>query len=143
MGDVALVEKCFAEGANIENKNEDRWLALTCAKEEEHPEVLSVLVNRIEDTNKKFVAASYVGNVAEVSKCLAKGARIDYIDGYWTAIAMSRSAREGNEAVVALLVDNGYPVDGKDYFGETGLMYAAEGGHENVAKVLLDRGATL
>ncbi|OBS16221.1 hypothetical protein FPOA_13027 [Fusarium poae] len=51
------------------------------------------------------------------------------------------AARNGNEAMVKMLVDTGkVDVDAKDNNGQTPLSWAAENGHEAVVKMLLDTG---
>ncbi|KFZ20700.1 hypothetical protein V502_03054, partial [Pseudogymnoascus sp. VKM F-4520 (FW-2644)] len=55
---------------------------------------------------------------------------------------LSWAARNGNEAVAKLLLENGAEVDTKDATsGRTPLSFAAEEGHEAVAKLLLEKGA--
>jgi ankyrin repeat protein len=57
---------------------------------------------------------------------------------------LSRTAMEGHEAVVKLLLEKGAELESKDSdFGMTPLLQAAMDGHEAVVKLLLEKGAEL
>ena len=52
-----------------------------------------------------------------------------------------RAAKDGNEAVVKLLLKNGAQLESTDKDGRTPLWWAAENGHGAVVKMLLENGA--
>ncbi|CZR58258.1 uncharacterized protein PAC_08149 [Phialocephala subalpina] len=54
-----------------------------------------------------------------------------------------RAAKEGQQAVVRLLLENGAELETKDGYSQTPLSWAARKGHEAVVKLLLDKGAEL
>ncbi|OPB43637.1 hypothetical protein A0O28_0099250 [Trichoderma guizhouense] len=83
-----------------------------------------------------FKHASKTGNV-DMAKLLFRWCGPN--DCYLLHIA----ARNGHEAMVQLLLDEGFGLESRDEEGDTPLQDAAANGHEAVVKLLLQKGANL
>lgn len=53
------------------------------------------------------------------------------------------AARNGHEAVVRQLLENGADIEAKNMYGWTALHWTAFNGHETVVRLLLEKGADL
>ncbi|MGH9863269.1 MAG: ankyrin repeat domain-containing protein [Candidatus Acidiferrales bacterium] len=81
-------------------------------------------------------AAAKTGNVEMLKFLVEAGVQIH-------SRVLIAAAAEGRSGVVQALLDSGVPVDGTRGFGEhtTALCHAAENGHLEVVKILLQKGA--
>lgn len=57
--------------------------------------------------------------------------------------ALHHAAKNGNEELAKLLIDNGAPINKADIYGSTPLHYAVQGGHNDVVLTLLHSGAVV
>ncbi|RYO96334.1 hypothetical protein DL764_007492 [Monosporascus ibericus] len=85
--------------------------------------------------------AAFFG-VQEAVHALLRKHCLDLKDSYGQT-PLSWAARNGHEAVVKLLLNNGANLKSKSDNGQTPLLWAAENGHEAVVKLLLDKDAKL
>jgi Ankyrin repeats (3 copies) len=66
---------------------------------------------------------------------------VDGADASRREMALRYAAGYGQEAVVQFLLDRGVNVDGHHGDGKTALFYADRGGHHEIVRLLLERGA--
>ena len=59
----------------------------------------------------------------------------------WTTDDLWKYSKLGDATTIERILDSGIAVDSKTPYGATALIFAAERGHEEVAKLLLDKGA--
>jgi ankyrin repeat protein len=97
---------------------------------------------------EQFVDAAKDGKLDEVRRLLQSGASVQKKYSGWTALG--RAAREGHEAVVKFLVENGADLNVRMDVGwgilpgdGSALTWAAGGGHLEVVRYLVARGANL
>ena len=87
--------------------------------------------------------AAYFGVHEAANILIGHGQGLDMKDSH-NRTPLSWAARNGHEAVVKLLLDNGAELETKDTeYGQTLLLCAAGSGHEAVVKLLLDNGADI
>ena len=77
---------------------------------------------------------------ADVSRCLAAGAKVDARDKYGTT-PLHRAAYWGRTEAVEALLDAGAEADARTAVGMTPLHRAARGGQTEAVRALLDAGA--
>jgi ankyrin repeat protein len=95
-----------------------------------------------EDGATPLLLAARIGETSLVESLLARGADPARTDAEgWTALHWA--VHENREAVVRVLLDHDTAagVNTPDAAGTTPLMHAAEAGSENLARLLLERGA--
>ena len=80
--------------------------------------------------------------MSELERLLLDGADPNSMDHNNTSLLMI-FAKQGDTQAVDLLLKFGARADHKDLFGLTALDYAIEGKHIQVAKILVDNGATI
>jgi ankyrin repeat protein len=56
-------------------------------------------------------------------------------------LPLQTAAWEGTKEGVQLLLDHGAQVNAKDHFGRTAIWYSALGGHADITRLLIERGA--
>jgi hypothetical protein len=111
-GDVALVEKLLAEGANVNARNKSGETAL--------------------------MKAAWHGHTETVQFLLEKGTNIHATDkDGWTALMFA--AGKGHTETVKLLLEKGTNIHATEKDDWTALMLAAGNGHTETVKLLLEK----
>jgi ankyrin repeat protein len=80
--------------------------------------------------------AAQRGDVPEIERLLARGARLDERTPYDGETALTAAARWGQAAAVKVLVEKGADPGLPNAAGENAVVLAAEGGHTEVVKLL-------
>jgi ankyrin repeat protein len=83
------------------------------------------------------------GQAEMVEMLLAGGAGTDFTDEIYGRNLLQLAALNGYLDIVTLLLSYGAPVNDLDNSGSTALQYAARYGHERVADLLIEHGATV
>ena len=92
-----------------------------------------------QNKDKQAFEAIYAGNKARLIKLIHSGVDINTADEEGNSLLMM-AAWHGKEDIARWLLD-GAVVDQKDNYSKTALIYAADQGHANVVKLLLQHGA--
>ena len=90
--------------------------------------------------NHDLIMAAYYGDLSEVKRLLAAGAKVNSKDKNDITALMAASLR-GHREVVELLLAQGAEVNAKDNNGKTALMLAIRMNHPEVREVLIRAGA--
>jgi uncharacterized protein len=86
--------------------------------------------------------AAYQGDVDEVKRLLAAGAKVSAANAYGVT-PMELAAETGNTAILQLLLAAGADVESANAEGQTALMSVARTGNVEAAKLLIKRGANV
>lgn len=152
-GDHKDVEKCLAEGANV-NAEEDGYTPLTLAVLKNNAEIAAILIKTganmdarnsfrravsVDGLTALHIAAVY-GQVAIVDLLLSSGAarNIKNNDG---ETPLHLAVLNGRQNVVELLVSRGARINVKNRTGDTPLMYAFTHHQQTIAEFLRKNGA--
>jgi len=92
--------------------------------------------------HKEWRIAVETADLAAIDAQLASGAAINARDEHGQT-ALMNAARDGQTAVVRLLVERGAALDHHAKYGLTALMLAVIRGHLEVVRVLVEAGAEL
>ena len=92
--------------------------------------------------HREWRVAVETADLAAIDAQLASGADINARDEHGQT-ALMNAARDGQTAVVRLLVERGADLDHHAKFGLTAVMLAVIRGHEDVVRVLVEAGADL
>jgi ankyrin repeat protein len=145
--DAGTVAQLLARGFDPNAANEKGDLALVVALRDGSPRVAEVLlahpdlkvdaVNGADET--ALMMAALRGNLAAAQRLLERGAAVNRPG--WTPLHYAASGTEPR--MVALLLDRGARIDAPAPNGNTPLMMAARYGSQEVAELLLARGAAV
>lgn len=80
-------------------------------------------------------------NVQKVQTLLSEGANVNERDEGPVRTPLMWAAAAGNITIVESLLNHGAAVNAQDDFGKTALMLAIEKGHNQIARLLLAKGA--
>ncbi|KAI4519561.1 ankyrin repeat protein, partial [Schizophyllum commune Tattone D] len=83
--------------------------------------------------------AALSGRLEAARKLIARGA--DVATQFEQYSPIHTAAMNGFQAIVALLLDSGVPLDDRSAYGCTALHIAAENGHVELVRMLLSRGS--
>ncbi|MBI5821210.1 MAG: ankyrin repeat domain-containing protein [Verrucomicrobia bacterium] len=154
--DPAIARQLLAAGANVNQTGSRGITALMRAVETMPAEFVKELiakgahVNATDDHgNTAFVRAARKGNLKNMEVLLQHGARIDdgKLDEYDSLHALQAPLRgaivRGDLKVVEFLLAHGSDANARHRHGVTPLMYAAQHGKVDVAKLLILHGANV
>lgn len=94
-----------------------------------------------DNIDRKLSDAAKAGDEALVT-LLIDQATVDW-KGQWDYTALHQAATRGHTPVVIHLLDAGWSLEARDWYGDTPLAWAAGGGHLGTVKCLLLRGADI
>lgn len=146
-GDIETVSKLLERGVDVDAKDVDGVTALHEATENEHADVVKVLLQagadaNIRDRNWYALTPLYKAvenGYADITKMLLEGGA-DVNDRHTEHKTTALMVAAQKDIVEALLA-KGADVNAKDAHGETALFQAARSGHTEAVKALLDAGA--
>ena len=143
---VQLQEQCTTAHealAKVVHMGEDRQEAIDILLEDPRLEVAA----RVRDENNQeetlLSAAVSANNATAVVRLLERGAAPNRVGEIDIEHVLHRAAYQGNEAMLTALLDHGFEVDAVDPENWTSLHMAAEQGHTDVVRLLIERGADL
>lgn len=134
-------------GAEINRQNRDGETALMFLSESVSADTLRALIKagadlelKDDDGETALIYASRVQNTSVLRALISAGAKIDAKDEKGQT-ALMIAAREGLTSNVRALLEAGAQINLKDEDDWTALRHAREGDHEDVMKLLQDKGA--
>jgi hypothetical protein len=143
-GFVERVQLLLAHGANVDGRNRyNRRTHLENALLEGHAEIARLLraagasAPALSDSDR-FRVAVLANDAAEARRILAASPAVSA-----SPDALLAAARHGRLEALELGLALGLPIDGHDRDGLTALHHAARGGHLDVVRALVARGASL
>ncbi len=154
-GDLAGVQRCIANGADVNAKNSDGCTALIMASDRGYLDVVKYLVENGADINAEGVIkrllvfrfshsaleiSSFNGHLDVVKYLISKRADVNAEDSNGNT-ALMWASQNGHLNVVKYLAENGADVNAKNIDGKTVLTFASQEEHLNVVKYLVENGA--
>lgn len=146
-GQVQRARDLLAAGAQVDSRDRNGDSALNLAAARGNTEMADMLLAARPDVNlanlagvTPLMAASYAARPEMVRKFLAAGARIEPIDRMKKNAAIYAAA-QGCVDCLAELLKAGTAVNARFDADLTLLMWAAGGGHEAAARLLVEQGA--
>ncbi len=116
-GNIQLINKLIAEGADINETTENGWTAL--------------------------MAAVYIGNLDAARVLLANGADIGIVETSFHFNALQFAAMKNRAKIVKAMLDTGYDPQSTNEWGKFPLWIAAYYGSVETIKVLCQNGANI
>jgi ankyrin repeat protein len=123
--------------------------AMQCPASSEVPEIMAILIKAGADVNQRdkndlpvLINAVKSRKIALVDILLHSGARINAIDKSTGRSALAWAVTIKAPKIVQQLIAAGVDLETKDQSGNTPLMTAKGNGSEEIAKLLIDAGAT-
>ena len=146
-GIVKEVDSLIKAGVNINAKSNEGDTALHKAVDNEHKEVVALLLDKGADINAKdrngttaLLSAAHEGNKDIVELLIAKGADVN-IQNNLGDTALINASKEGSKEVVKLLLNAGANVNVQNLQDMTALMWAAGYDRKDVIELLKRHGA--
>lgn len=152
-GDVAMIRKLTAAGADTERTDSHGRTALHVAAFASHEDAFKALiaagadVNALEHDDYDAITIAAVADDVEMLKlAIASGGSAANITSPYVGTALIAAAHLGHDEVVQILIDAGAPLDHVNNLGWTALIEAVvlgDGGprHVNAARALIRAGA--
>jgi hypothetical protein len=144
---LAMVRVLLHAGADVNRQNRNGETALMQLGERVSAETVRDLIRagadlelKDDDGETALMAAAHLDNTGALKALISAGAKIDAKDEKGLTPLMI-AAREGFIDSVKALLDAGAQINRKDEDDRTALGHAREGDHEEVLKLLQDRGA--
>jgi len=142
-----VVPLLLSAGAAICIKNKNRETALSIAQKEGFVEIIKLLEERIGTLNE-FLSSVKDGSALETDKGNNINFEINFQDEFGLS-ALMRAAQGATkkpllyakEKILIFLLDRGANTEIKDMMGQTALHWAAQNGHLNLVKILVNYGA--
>ncbi len=140
------VKQALANGADVNEQNENGDTALMKASDMGHFEIVKLLLENNALVNKEnkindltaLMKAAYQGHLEVVELLLAEGAEVHQQSKFGHTALMSAAANDRSKVVELLLANgNGVDINQQDRIGYTALMVAAWNGNPEVVKLLL------
>lgn len=142
-GDESLVLFLLDKGADLNFVTDEGETALYVALNKKHNGIATILLNKGANKNVALMPASWRGDVASSVFLLQHGANINYMGGIggvkWTPLM--HAAYHGHKELTISLLKNGANLDTLTNGMETALSLALKQNKEDVAEILLDKGA--
>jgi ankyrin repeat protein len=143
----AALEMLVAHGADIEARRSDGRSAYQVAMQHGHHEATAYLAALGADTAatpfERFVEACGRGDLAAARQITAADPRLFATLSEQDRQAFLRIAQMGKAALLAAMIDSGFPVGSTGPHGQTALHWAAWHGWRDAAAELLSRGAAV
>jgi len=147
-GDLGRVEVLLSSGADVNARGSDGTTALMEAAARGHVDIVRVLLNAgaevdwpsiLGDTALTSAAAN--GRPEVVRVLIGAGASLEPRDHTWGETPIIRAARRNHSEVIRFLIEAGANVNAIDHNGNTALLRAWEGAHEEMVALLRQSGA--
>lgn len=132
-GNVAMVEALLARGANAAHRDAHQGTALEEAAFGGHQKVARLLIEWGLTTRWPLHVAAGLGDMAEVERLLAAGAKFDEPTAGWGNTPLMFAAAGGQLEIAKLLVEQGASLEATNQAGATLLHVAA--GHNRLEVV--------
>lgn len=149
-GRYEVVELLLTRNANKEHRNVSDYTPLSLAASSGYVNIIKLLLTHGAEINSRtgsklgispLMLAAMNGHTAAVKLLLDMGSDINAQIETNRNTALTLACFQGRHDVVSLLVDRRANVEHRAKTGLTPLMEAASGGHVEVGRVLLDKGA--
>ena len=144
-GHAEVAKALLSADANLNAATNDDWTALMVATQEGHAEVAKVLLsananpNAAKDDGITALMVAAIHGHSKVAKVLlSAGANPNTVKNSATALTLAKQETSNPSIFDRALIN---AINGANGEGLTALMFAAQEGHAEVAKVLLDNGA--
>lgn len=141
-----IAGELLVRGADAEHRAKDGYTPLMSAVDSGQVAKLTLVLSESVDVNvetangrRALTIAAGLGFPSGVKSLLKAGAKVDAGSPAFTAL--TQAVRAGSVAAVKLLLDAGANPNRSAKDGRLPLMLAARGGHDEVLRVLLDKGA--
>jgi ankyrin repeat protein/Zn-dependent protease with chaperone function len=138
-----IVERLVSNDANVNPKNVRGETPAHLAVLHNHQDTVRLLLSKGVEVSSIYLAA-YVGDLAKVKSCIAKGVRAEAQDGSGLT-PLHAAAGAGQRAIAEFLISQGASVNASavpEGLG-TPLHYAADGGSKEMTELLIKQGATV
>jgi uncharacterized protein len=153
IGDIEVVNKLIANGADVNVRDERGATALIIASMNGHAEVVTALLKKkgvkinAKDSAYGMTALMWASDngYAEIVKALLanKSVKVNVKCDYNDVTALMAASIHGYTEIVSALLARGANVNAKRNDGVTPLIFAAKNGHAEVVAALLAKGANV
>jgi uncharacterized protein len=148
-GEIAVVERLLAAGANIDGRDHDQATPLIAAALASQAAIVKVLIAHGANVQARNAggftalhAAAYSGSTPIVEFLLDSGANIDDADNRAGVTPLLVAAEENHQAVAELLLARGADLSVRERHGYTALSRALFKRHAGMLRLLKRHGAT-
>lgn len=151
-GHIKVIDMLLSRGANKEHRNVSDYSPLSQAASIGNIEAMELLLHHGAEINSRtnsklgisaLMLAAMNGHLQAVKLLLERGSDVNATIETNRNSALTLASFQGHHEVVSLLLDYKANIEHRTKSGSTAMMEAAQGGHAEVAKVLLDRGADI
>ncbi len=146
-----IIELLVQKGTNINyltDKKEN--ILIFAARNNPNEEVVDYLLNKGLDKNyvtaegeTPILAAAQNSNILVMEKLIEKGANIEAVDNEKRNVLFIASKCNNNPGIISFLIEKGIPVNYRNNFSNTAILYAAQNSNVDIIKILVAKGADL
>ena len=146
-----IIELLVQKGANINyltDKKEN--ILIFAARNNPNVEVIDYLLYKGLDKNyvtaegeTPLLAAGQNPNYLVMEKLIEKGANLEAVDNEKRNVLFVASKCNNNPGIISFLIEKGIPVNYRDNFSNTAILYAAQNLNVDIIKTLVEKGADL